>query len=315
MRRINRDATLHKVFRPSQLGSTQEQGTPFDMEMVHFIPPSQRRLAMLAAQADDASVLIYGGDGTGKSAIAKWIHTNGPRSLRPLVTFNRDLALSDELAKAQGGTLVIHEVGSWSLTEQKALLHFLNTRSLPAEGNGITALYNTRIIATTSQSVEGRAQSGMFNADLLLKLNVFRLEMPALTKRQEEFEDIVMGILGEITRELHRDHIRKLSNEAWTALRTYDWPGNLRELRNVLRLAVIACRNDEIGTSELPDFGHDRLDFRATREEFEKTYILELLKTFDWEIDRTCENSRMDRETLLLKMNRYGIKPESPLHP
>lgn len=278
------------------------------MEMVHFIPPGQRRLAMLAAQGDTAPVLISGAEGTGKSAIARWIHRNGPRSARPLVTADKSRSLASQIPKAQGGTLVIPDIGERTLKEQKILEDYLASKSVPhPENPSMRMLANVRVIATTSQALEGRAQSGMFNADLLKKLNVFRIEMPPLAKRDEEFEDIVLGIMREITRELHREHLRELTAEAWDRLRSYDWPGNLRELRNVLRVAVISAGGDRVEAADLPEFGHDRVDFRATREEFEKTYIEELLKAFDWQIDRTCQVSRIDKGTLMAKIEKYGI--------
>lgn len=281
------------------------------MEMVHFIPPSQRRLAMLAAQADSAPALISGASGTGKSAIAQWIHASSPRAGKTFLTAKHDKPLIPQLIEAQGGTLLISEIGEWTLSEQMTILNFLKTKSVRQSEDHVPMLLNVRIIATTDQNLEGRAQGGLFNSELLLKLNVFRIEMPPLSKRSDEFEDIVLGIMGEITRELHKEHLRSLSEEAWAELRSYEWPGNLRELRNVLRLAVVACKVDRIERSDLPDFGHDRIDFRATREQFEKIYILELLKTYDWQIDKTCQISRMDKETLLAKMKRYGIDPNA----
>ena len=286
------------------------------MEMVHFIPPSQRRLAMLAAQADTAPVLIYGASGTGKGAIARWIHSNGPRAARPLKHANHELPLAKQIPDAQGGCLVISEIGEYPLGEQKILLNFLLTKTVPhAENREMRVLVNARIIATTSQALDGRAQGGLFNVELLEKLNVFRLEMPALAKRADEFDDIVNGITGEIIRELHKEHLRTLSSEAWDRLRAYEWPANLRELRNVLRVAAVAAKGDRIEVSDLPDFGPDRIDFRATREQFEKIYILELLKTYDWQIDRTCANARMDKGTLLTKIEKYGLRPQGSVPP
>lgn len=279
------------------------------MEMVHFIPPGQRRLAILASQADSAPALICGASGTGKGAIAKWIHVNSPRSSKPFLTATRDALFVNQVSAAQGGTLVIPEIGEWPLGEQKAILTFLKTRTIPhPEGGAMRMLLNVRIIATTDQVLEGRAQGGLFNIELLEKLNVFRLEMPPLSERSEEFEDIVLGITGEITRELHKEHLRSLAPAALNLLRDYDWPGNLRELRNVLRLAVIAAKGDLIDAGDLPEFGHDRIDFRATREQFEKIYIQELLRTYDYEIEKTCRVSRMDRNTLLNKITQYGIE-------
>lgn len=268
---------------------------------------------MLAAQADSAPALICGAGGTGKGAIAKWIHANSPRATLPLIEADHKTPLTQQIPKAQGGTLIVPEIGEWPLSEQRALLSFLKTKSVPhPDGSGTPMLLNVRVIATTDQNLEGRAQGGLFNQELLEKLNVFRIEMPALSKRADEFDDIVLGIMDEITRDLHKEHIRSFSSEALSALRHYDWPGNLRELRNVLRMAIVNAKTDKIEKSDLPPFGHDRIDFRATREQFEKIYILELLKTFDWELDRTCKMSRMEKNTLLGKMKHYGIEIPAP---
>src|SRR5690606_30571368 len=162
--------------------------------------------------------------------------------------------------QAQGGTFVIHEVGNWPLGEQKILLNFLKTKSVPMEAKGnvsmlLPMLLNVRVIASTSQMLEGRAQSGMFNDELLKRLNVFRIEMPPLARRTEEFGDIVMGLMNEITHELHKEHLRSISPEALSLIRQYEWPGNIRELRNVLRVAVINAQGDRIEVGDLPDFG------------------------------------------------------------
>jgi DNA-binding NtrC family response regulator len=281
------------------------------MEMVHFIPSSQRRLALLAAQSDSAPALIVGGSGTGKGAIARWIHENGPRVARPLVTAQHDTSLGSQILHAQGGTLIVPDIGEWPLGEQRILLDFLKNRSVPhLDTQGMRMIVNVRVIATTSQSLEGRARGGLFNPELLEKLNVFRIEMPPLAKRGDEFDDIAVGVASEIMREVHKEHLRGFSDDAWIRLKAYDWPGNIRELRNVLRLAVVAAAGDVIEVQDLPEFGPSRIDFRATREEFERIYLLELLKTFDWDIEKATESTRMDRATLITKINKYELFKE-----
>lgn len=283
------------------------------MEMVHFIPPTQRRLAMLAAQADSAPVLIIGGSGTGKGAIGKWIHLSSPRSAKPFVNAVHEKSLSKQIAEAQGGTLMIPEIGSFGLGEQRVLLDFLLTRSIPSSLADIKMISHTRIMTTSSLGLEGRAQGGLFNAELLSKLNVFRLEMPTLAERQEEFQDIAHGILSEITADLHKQHLRLISDEALAQLKAYEWPGNLRELRNVLRISALACKTDRIEASDLPQFGHSNVNFRQTREKFEKVYIQEILNNYGWELERTCELARMDRGVLISKIKKYGLDPENRL--
>lgn len=282
------------------------------MKITQFIPPGQKRLALFATQTETAPVLIYGSSGTGKGTLARWIHQNSPRSLHPFIVASKETPLSEQLPLAQNGTFLIPEIGARPLSEQKMLLGFLENKTIPLSDSSQTqTCLNVRIMVTTSQSLEGRAQGGLFNIKLLEKLNVFRLEMPPLCKRTEEFKEIVLGVMREITQELHKEHLTTLQHEAWTLLQNYDWPGNLRELRNVLRIAVLNSKGDQIEAADLPEFGHDRLDFRSTREEFEKTYIVELLKSFDWQIDTTCRMTRMDKNTLLKKIQKYGIsRPE-----
>lgn|GEM_PF-509013 len=277
--------------------------------MVHFIPPCQRRLAILAAQADSAPVLISGASGTGKGAISKWIHNNSPRSAKPFTVATLEKTFSTQIISAQGGTLLISEIGAWPLGEQKAILNFLKMKSIPhPESHQTRLLLNVRIIATTDQSLEKRSQGGLFNGELLEKLNTFRIEMPPLSKRMEEFDDIALGIINEITRELHKEHLKSLSEETWASLRNYEWPGNLRELRNVLRLAVVSAKADPIQLTDFPELKQDKIHFRATREQFEKIYILELLKTYEWQIEKACRISQLDQATLMAKIKKYEIE-------
>jgi len=284
------------------------------MRIVQFIPSSQRKLVFLAAQTDSAAVLVIGSSGTGKSALARWIHQNGPRAAGPLITLKKDETLSSQLVLAHGGSLVIPEIGELSLTDQKNLLDSLKNKvvNIGTPESPVQRIINARIIATTSQSLEGRAQGGLFNRELFLKLNVFRVEMPDLSDRPQEFREITTELLDEIKSELHREYLKGISDEAFKKLEKYDWPGNLRELRNVLRIAVITCKTEQIEVSDLPDFGPGKIDFLATREEFEKIYLTELLNTFDWKIDKTAEATRIDQHSLKSKIERYGIIREVP---
>lgn len=280
--------------------------------MVHFIPQKSRKLVLLASQADEAPVLIYGASGTGKEAICKWIHNHSARSSQPFVTSIRNKPLSVQLPQAQGGTLLISDLGERGLAEQRILLEYLSTKAIPNPANpGLKMIANVRIMACTSQALEGRAQAGMFNAQLLERLNVFRLEMPPLIKRMDEFEDIAIGLMIETARELKKDHVRAIQNETFDQLKSYDWPGNLRELRNVLRIAVVNCQTDTLTPQDLPDFGHDQVDFRTTREQFEKIYLSELLKTYEYNLDRTCLMTRIDRTALEDKIKKYGLNADT----
>ena len=280
------------------------------MSMVYFIPSSQRKIALAAAHAEDEPVLVIGGAGTGKGALAKWIHQNGPRASQPCVMATRERTIAEQLRDTKGGTLIVDDITNYPMSEQMVILNFLKTKAAPhpqKSGHAVPMIVNVRIIATAVPQIDSRARAGMFNDELLLRLSKNRIEMPNLAEREEEFEDITMGILQEITQELHKEYIKGFSETAWRKLREYDWPGNLRELRNVLRMAAVSCESERIDIRELPDFGHDKINFQATRSEFEKIYLSELLKSFNHDLDKTARASRMERVTLLEKLKLLGL--------
>lgn len=279
--------------------------------MVYFIPSSQRKIALAAAQADEEPVLVIGGSGTGKGALAKWIHQNSPRAALSCLMSTRERTLAEQIRDANGGTLILDDITNYPVSEQLVLLNFLKTKSVPYpqkdKSSPVPMIVNVRIIATSVPQIDSRARAGMFNDELLLRLSKNRIEMPALVDREDEFEDIAMGILQEITHELHKEYIRGFSEAVWRKLREYDWPGNLRELRNVLRMAAVACETERVEVKDLPDFGHDKINFQATRSEFEKIYLSELLKSFQHDLDKVARAARMERITLLEKLKRLGL--------
>jgi two-component system response regulator HydG len=279
------------------------------MSMVYFIPSSQRKIALSAAQSDDEPVLVIGGTGTGKGALAKWIHKNSPRAAQICIMATRDRTIAEQIRDCNGGTLIVDDIANYPVSEQMVVLNFLKTRAVPQSQKGVSVpmIANVRIIATAVPQIDSRARAGMFNDELLLRLSKNRIEMPNLAEREDEFEDIAMGILQEITQELHKEFIKGFSETAWRKLRDYDWPGNLRELRNVLRMAAVSCDSERIEMRDLPDFGHDKINFQATRSEFEKIYLSELLKSFNHDLDKTARAARMERVTLMEKLKLHGL--------
>ncbi len=279
------------------------------MSMVYFIPSSQRKIALSAAQSDDEPVLVIGGTGTGKGALAKWIHKNSPRAAQICIMATRDRTIAEQIRDCNGGTLIVDDIANYPVSEQMVVLNFLKTRAVPQTQKGVNVpmIANVRIIATAVPQIDSRARAGMFNDELLLRLSKNRIEMPNLAEREDEFEDIAMGILQEITQELHKEFIKGYSETAWRKLRDYDWPGNLRELRNVLRMAAVSCDSERIELRDLPDFGHDKINFQATRSEFEKIYLSELLKSFNHDLDKTARAARMERVTLMEKLKLHGL--------
>lgn len=276
--------------------------------MVHFIPPKQRHLVLRAAQDDQLPVLIRGGLGSGKSGLAKWIHNNSLRSTQSYIIYDFNLPLADQLLKAQGGSLGIHEISRLPLGQQLLLYTFIKTRSIPHTLDpSLALLLNVRIIATTSHDLHSRAENGMFNRELLAELENFYIDMPALTARQDEFGDIVSEILREIAQDLNKGHLRQVSEEGLTLLRNYDWPGNLRELRNILRIATIKAKGDQVEALDLPEFGHHKLEFLETRANFERVYLGQILDSVSWNLNEAAGLTRMPIEELKAKIEKIGL--------
>lgn len=280
--------------------------------MVHFIPPKQRHLVLRAAQEDQQPVLIRGGLGSGKSGLARWIHQNGLRSTQPYIIYDFNLPLADQLMKAQGGSLAITEISRLPLGQQLLLYTFIKTRSIPHTTDpSLALLLNVRIISTTSHDLHSRAQNGMFNQELLSELENFFIDMPTLKARQDEFGDIVAEILREIAQDLNKGHLRQVSESGLTLLRNYDWPGNLRELRNILRIATIKAKGDQVEAEDLPEFGPHKREFLETRANFERVYLGQILDSVDWNITAAAGLTRMPVEELQSKMDRIGLSRSS----
>lgn len=268
------------------------------METVHFIPLRERRKVLAASQQDTFPVIIRGEDGTGKGAIAKWVHKNGPRSARPLIEWRPPLALTESLLNARGGAVVISHPEDLSIRDELALRKLLQSRMIIDPNTQLPTLVQTRlfILAQPHQTLPA-----------LQEVNRIEIDMPSLRERADEFEDIATTFLTEFTRELHKEHIRGFHHAALADLKRYDWPGNLRELRNVICLAVIHSTSNQIESSDLPHFSHERVELRANRGAFEKIYFEELMRVYSGRIDQISAATRTSKERLLLKVREYGL--------
>ena len=225
--------------------------------------PAVTRLRRMIEQVAsfDTTVLVLGESGTGKEVVARAIHDQSPRRDGPFVAINcgaipPDLleselfghekgaftgALSARKARfemAEGGTLLLDEIGDMSLPMQVKLLRVLQERSFERVGGNQTIRCNVRVIAATHRNLEARIADGHFREDLFYRLNVFPIEMPALRERADDLPDLVMTIAAQLSR-TGRGEVR-FANETLQALRLYAWPGNVRELTNLVeRLAVL----------------------------------------------------------------------------
>jgi DNA-binding NtrC family response regulator len=245
---------------------------------IDLIANSSRGSQMLdrakkAAQVD-STVLITGSSGTGKSALAQWIHQQGPRSDAPFVCVScgavpRELIESELFGHEKGaftgadrprigrfesastGTLFLDEVGELPIDMQPKLLNVLQDRSFTRVGSSDARGFHGRVIAATNKDLSIAVEEGEFREDLFYRLNVLHLEVPSLKNRQDDIPAIVIQKLRDITSRLGLGSMN-LSNEAMNAMIKHEWPGNVRELENVLERAVVYA---EVSTIDLDTLG------------------------------------------------------------
>jgi NtrC-family two-component system response regulator AlgB len=231
----------------------------------------------------EASVLILGENGTGKTRLAQAIHARSGRRTRPFVTVNCPClqpqlleselfghvrgaftgAVGDTLGKvaaAEGGTLLLDEVGELPAEIQPKLLRLLQERSYERVGETRTRAADIRVLATTNRDLRQRVAEGRFREDLFYRLNVIAVEMPPLRRRPEDIVPAAEFFLREVRRAAQVAR-RKLTREARAALQAHTWPGNLRELRNTIERAAILCDHEQLGAADFPE-----LSATATRD-------------------------------------------------
>lgn len=229
---------------------------------------STLRSARLAAQTDTI-VLLTGESGAGKDHIARYIHDHSKRAGGPFFSINC-AAVSPELAEselfgyesgaftgskgpkrgllelAEGGTILLNEIGELSTSLQAKLLTFLDTRQFTRVGGVKLFTVNARLIAATNRNLEREVEVNRFRQDLFYRLDVFSLEVPPLRRRTEDIPRLVSNIVADLSSKLGLDSVPQVDPKALKAIRDYPWPGNVRELRNVLERALILCDKKRI---------------------------------------------------------------------
>ncbi|GHH46343.1 sigma-54 dependent transcriptional regulator [[Pseudomonas] boreopolis] len=273
-----RRASLKRLDAEHQAGAQEPSGPTGNSEAVVRL----RRLIDQVAPFD-TTVLVLGESGTGKEVVARAIHQQSPRRDGPFVAINcgaipPDLLESElfghekgaftgalsarkgRFEMAEGGTLLLDEIGDMSLPMQVKLLRVLQERSFERVGGHQTIRCNVRVIAATHRDLEARIGEGQFREDLFYRLNVFPIEMPALRDRADDLPMLVQTIAAQLAR-TGRGEVR-FADEALQALRGYDWPGNVRELTNLVERLAVLHPGGLVRVQDLP--ARYRGDFKAT---------------------------------------------------
>jgi DNA-binding NtrC family response regulator len=309
--------------------------------------PEMRKLAALVGQVarTTATVLIMGESGTGKELLARAIHRQGPRRDRPFVAVN-PAAIADTLMEselfghergaftgayqrklgrfelAQGGTLFLDEIGSLKPEMQAKLLRVLQEREMERVGGTHTVKLDVRIIAATNADLRQAVAAQTFREDLFYRLNVVRVSMPPLRARRDD-----IGVLADHFIRRYRQQFGKpvsgLAPEALAALSDYSWPGNVRELQNVIERCVALADGPIIRLSDLPlEFmipdarasanAAGALDLEEAHDHFEQQIVRRVLDRVDWNQSEAARLLGMHRNTLKVKMARWGLKRSEP---
>jgi PAS domain S-box-containing protein len=311
-------------------------------DMVGKDPAIQKIFEIVPVVASSgATILIEGPTGTGKDLLAKVIHNVSARADRPLVKVNC-AALPDNLLEsemfgyvkgaftgaeknkpgrfqeADGGSIFLDEIGDMPLALQAKLLRVLEDKEFYPLGSRKTSKVDVRIISATNQNLGQLVRQKLFREDLFYRLNVMRLELPPLKTRKADVPLLISHILKRLsaTRDTCAD---RFSNEAMDVLLNYDYPGNIRELENIIEHALIVCRDRVIEIEHLPLAfqrgtaapmpATESRSFEKEIELSERNLILEMLQKHKWNKGKTAAALKINRTTLWRKMKKFGLSP------
>jgi DNA-binding NtrC family response regulator len=282
-----------------------------------------------------SNILLLGESGTGKGLIAEIVHGNSQRKDKPFISINCSAipenlleselfgyrkgaftgAASDKkglITMADQGTLFLDEIGDMPVGLQAKVLKVLETGEVLPLGETKPRLVDIRLIAATNKDLEEQIRKGLFREDLYYRLNVIEVKIPPLRERGEDIRVLTRHFIDKYCRENNRK-AAAISEEAMEVLMGYHWPGNIRELRNVIERAVVLSGSGDISVAELPERVRSHDGTRPVRtlkdrvDYFEETVIRETLQTNDWNKEETARQLGVDLATLYRKIKKLGI--------
>ena len=283
----------------------------------------------------DVTILITGESGTGKEVIAHTIHNNSSRRDKPFIKLNcaalPETLLESELfgyekgaftgattskpgrfELAEGGTLFLDEIAETTLNMQSKLLRVLQEKEFDRVGGRQTLKANVRIVCATNKNIKTEVAEGRFREDLFYRLNVITIHLPPLRERIQDIPEFTQFLLEELNQIFEKNYT-SISSEAMACLMKYQWPGNIRELRNVLEKAMLLGEGKTITLEHLPE---DLRNFqnvvlgsthKQTVDALERNHIFETLKEANWNQTKASLVLGVHRNTLREKIRRHNI--------
>jgi PAS domain S-box-containing protein len=333
-------ATFQDLTLVSQLSKAIRERYTFH-DMIGKEPAMQKIFAMVhAVAASNTTILIEGPTGTGKDLLAKVIHSVSNRSKKPFVKINC-AAIPDSLIESEmfgyvkgaftgadrdkpghfqaaaGGTIFLDEIGDLPMALQAKLLRVLEDREYYPLGSRKTEKVDVRIISATNRGLEEMVTEGLFRDDLFYRLNVMRMELPPLVDRRSDLPLLIRHIMRQLCA-AKSIRMPEIAGPAMKILLNLDYPGNVRELENILEHALIICQNARIHPEHLPDYIHNRRPSVATDSRTvdcsasldghdDHRRILTALQQHNGNRSRAAQALGINRTTLWRKMKRHGI--------
>lgn len=288
------------------------------------------------------TVLLDGESGTGKELFAKAIHSLSHRSNGPMVTINcgslPDTLLESELfgykagaftdakkdkpgrlALAEGGTLFLDEIGDVSPALQVRLLRVLQDKTYEPLGSTATETADVRIVAATNKDLETLVKEGVFRGDLYYRINVVKLKLPPLKERKGDIPLLVEYFIKKFS-QLNNKEIQGVTQEVLPILMSHDFPGNIRELENIIEYATVVCKDSLIGIEHLPDYLREKpvaeesltakknRETDASWESIERNYIYDALMKNKWNRKATAAQLDIHPTTLWRKIKQFNLE-------